>query len=102
MGMKIKRRYLLVECTTATDSKSRQLFERALYNALLGQIGALHYHTINPKIMGFVNDRRFVIRASLEGHKELALALAMIKSLNSTEIAFYTLKSSGTLKALLK
>jgi RNase P/RNase MRP subunit POP5 len=102
MGMKIKRRYLLVESATTIENKGRVLFERALYGALFVQIGAIHYHSTNPKIVGFVNDKRFVVRASLEGHKEVALALAMIKKLDGTETAFYTLKSSGTIKALLK
>ncbi len=102
MAMKVKRRYLLVECATPVVEKERALFERKLSSALLAQIGAMHYPGVNPKITGFVNERRFVMRASLEGHKELALALAMIKKLDSTETAFYTLKSSGTIKALLK
>ncbi len=102
MAMKIKRRYLLVECSTAIGERDRTLFERRLGAALLAQIGTMHYPSVNPKITGFVNERRFVMRASLEGHKELALALAMIKKLDSTETAFYTLKSSGTIKALQK
>lgn len=102
MAMKIKRRYLLVECTTAIEQSGRALFERRLNAALLEQIGVMHHHSVNPKITGFVNEHMFVMRASLEGHKELALALAMIKRLDGTETAFYTLKSSGTIRALMK
>jgi RNase P/RNase MRP subunit POP5 len=100
--MKIKRRYLLVECATPIEERGRAGFESMLFGALLAQVGAMHYHSVNPKIAGFVNERRFVIRTSLEGYKELALALAMIKRLGGVETAFYTLKSSGTIKALLK
>jgi RNase P/RNase MRP subunit POP5 len=102
MAIKAKRRYLLVECSTAIGESDRALFERRLCGALLAQIGAMHYHSVNPKITGFVNERRFVMRASLEGHKDLVLALAMTKRLDGTETAFYTLKSSGTIRALLK
>jgi RNase P/RNase MRP subunit POP5 len=102
MAMKTKRRYLLVECATAIEERGRAQFERGLFKALLEQMGVLHYQSANPKMVGFVDAHRFVLRASLEGHKEMALALAMIKNLEGAETAFYTLKSSGTIKALMK
>jgi RNase P/RNase MRP subunit POP5 len=49
-----------------------------------------------------VDESRFVIKSSLEGTGKLILAFALIKKVGETETAFYTLKSSGTIKALLK
>ena len=102
MAIKVKRRYILVECATEIGSNSRTQFERSILGALMEQMGVLHYQGANPKIVGFVDAHRFVVRASLEGHKELELALAMIKRLGGAETAFYTLKSSGTIRALMK
>jgi RNase P/RNase MRP subunit POP5 len=102
MAVRVKRRYLLVECATPVVEGGRTRFESVLCSAVLAQVGALRYPAVNPKIAGFVDEHRFVMRASLEGHRELVLALTMIKRLDGAETAFYTLKSSGTIRALLK
>lgn len=100
--MKIKRRYILVESTDPIAERERAQFDRALCEALLGQMGASCYPSANPKISGFVSDKRFVMRANLDGYDELVTALALTRRLNGRKTAFYALRNSGTLKALLK
>ena len=100
--MRPKSRYLLVESSLPVDGALVQQFEHQLYTALLRAIGELCYHEANPKIMKFLNERQLILKCSLLGYKNTILALSMIKRLDSMDIAFYTLKSSGTIKALLK
>ncbi len=100
--MKIKRRYLLVECAEPVAERDRTRFERVLCEALLSQMGADRYSCANPKIAGFVDERHFVMRANLECYAELVLGLALVRKLNGRKAALFTLRSSGTLRALLK
>ncbi len=100
--MRRKIRYILTESAKPILEGDRSQFEYQLYRAMLHAIGELNYHKTNPKIIKFVDERSFILRCSLEGYKEALLALAIIKKLEDKETAFYTLKSSGTIKALLK
>jgi RNase P/RNase MRP subunit POP5 len=100
--MRRKIRYILTESAKPIPEGDRSQFEHQLYRAMLHAIGELSYHKTNPKIIKFIDDKRFILRCSLEGYKAALLALAIIKKLDEKEAAFYTLKSSGTIKALLK
>ncbi|MGC8649280.1 MAG: Rpp14/Pop5 family protein [Candidatus Micrarchaeia archaeon] len=98
--MKNKIRYVLVESTF--DIVNESLFWRSLSRELIRCIGELNYHKVNPKLMGLINSKNFVVRAELKGINMLILSLALIKNIDNKEVAFYTLKTSGTLKALMK
>jgi RNase P/RNase MRP subunit POP5 len=100
--MKLKSRYILVESAAPIGAGERKDFEPLLCRALLHQIGELNYHKANPKVAGFVDERKFVLKCNLDGYRSTILALSMVKRLENRETAFYTLSSSGTLKALLK
>ena len=100
--MRRKIRYILTESAKPVLETDRSQFEQQLYRAMLHSIGELNYHKTNPKIIRFMDEKRFILRCSLEGYKAALLALAIIKRLDDKETAFYTLKSSGTIKALLK
>jgi len=100
--MRPKSRYILVESSVQIEAANAQQFERQLYEALLRSIGELSYHEANPRIMKFLNERQFILKCGLQGYKSTILALSMIKRLEGAEIAFYTIKSSGTIRALLK
>lgn len=100
--MRRKIRYVLVESATPIPDGNRSQFEYQLYRALLRAIGELSYHKANPKIIRFLGDNMLVLRCNLEGYRSTLLALSFIKKLEEKEAAFYTLKSSGTIKALLK
>ena len=98
--MRDKRRYILVESAEGIAGAEQDAFAEALYGELLKAVGEINYPSVNPKIMKFVDGKRFIIRSSLSGQDTLVLALSLIKSLNGNETAFYTLKSSGTIKTL--
>ncbi len=100
--MRRKIRYILTESAKPVTESDRPQFEQQLYRAMLHSIGELSYHRTNPKIMKFIDDKRFILRCSLDGYTNALLALSIIKKLDVKEAAFYTLKSSGTIKALLK
>ena len=97
--MRDKKRYLLVESTVPINEDERS-FGNALYREIIIAIGEIGYHRVNPKLMKITNEKRFIIKSSLEGASQLVLAFALIKRLKNAEAAFYTLKSSGTMKAL--
>ncbi len=98
--MRDKRRYILVESGIGVAEAERDDFSLALYNALLHSIGESTYHRVNPRMVKFVSDRRFVLRAGLAGSGLLIAALGLLKKMNGKDCYFYTLKTSGTIKAL--
>lgn len=100
--MRIKHRLILVESTIPVDEENRRRFETQIYAELLKQLGEINYHLSNPKILEFVGSNRFIIRCSLDGYRELIVGLSMIKSLNRNEIGLFTIKSSGTVRSLMR
>lgn len=98
--MRRKSRYILAESAILIAESDRAQFEPQLYSALLDSIGELSYHKTNPKIIEFLDEKRFILRCNLEGYRNALLALSLIKRIDNREIAFYTLKASGTIKAL--
>ncbi len=97
--MREKHRYLLVE-SSAPIKGDEKSFTNALYRELIRCIGEMNYHNVNPRVVKLLGEKRFIIKSSLEGTGQLVLAFALIKRLNDSDVAFYTLKSSGTIKAL--
>ena len=98
--MREKHRYVLVESGAGVPESERESFVFGLRNALLHCIGESNYHRANPKIVDFVGPNRFIMRSSLWGYGPLIAALTLIKKVNNSDSYFYTLKSSGTLRAL--
>ncbi|MCL4371812.1 Rpp14/Pop5 family protein [Candidatus Marsarchaeota archaeon] len=96
-----KHRYLLVE-STAQISGSSYDFEKKLKKAIIAVVGQLEYAEVNPRLLNIVDDRHFVVKCNLKGYKRLIVALALIKDMEGLSFGLYTLKSSGTLRALLK
>ena len=95
-----KHRYILVESGTGVAERDRDSFTTGLYNGLLHCIGESNYHRVNPKVVSFTGNNRFVIRSSLAGCGPLIAAMALLKRVNGNDAYFYTLKSSGTIRAL--
>lgn len=98
--MRDKHRYVLVESGADVPEPEREDFSFGLYNALLHCLGESNYHRINPKVVKFVAANRFIIKSSLAGCGPMVAALALLKKVNNRDSYFYTLKSSGTIKAL--
>lgn len=97
--MREKKRYILVEMY-APAPEDTDSFKKGLYAELVKCAGQLEYHRMNPHVIEFLAGNRFIVRASLEGTPAIVAALAFVKSVNGAENAFYTLRSSGTLRAL--
>jgi len=100
--MREKRRYLLVRQSEPIADVSRRDFESELYKELLHNIGEVSYFRANPKIVKFVSDSDFILKCNLAKYKETIVALTFIKRMSGREIGLYTLKSSGTISALIK
>lgn len=96
-----KKRYILFE-TTADIATEKEELERSLKQAVLSLAGQLGYYEISPKLISVVDKNHFIIRCRLSGYWKMLLASSLIKRLGNTELGIYTLKSSGTIKALLK
>ncbi len=90
--MRTKHRYLLVESAS-------HFRKEALQDELLRAIGT-DYHVVNPRILDVRG--KTVIRCSLAGMGKLIVALALIKSVDGKENALYTIKASGTIRALME
>ncbi|MCW6160531.1 MAG: Rpp14/Pop5 family protein [Candidatus Micrarchaeales archaeon] len=99
--MRDKQRYVLVESNIPIGSDERALSD-SVSREVIRCIGEMNYHRVNPKMMKILGEKRFIMRSSLEGAGQLVLALSLIKRLNGSDIAFYTLKTSGTIKTLLQ
>ena len=97
-----KRRYILVESGFEVGEHDRESFAYGLYDGLLRCLGETGYHRVNPKVVDFVGSNRFIMRSSLSGAGSLVAARALLKRVNGKEAYFYTLKSSGTIRALSK
>ena len=82
------------------EKESRE-FWNALSREMLRCIGEINYHRVNPKFERFVGKNRFIIKTTVPGASQVVLSMALIKNLDGEEIAFYTLKTSGTIRALL-
>ena len=93
--MREKHRYVLVESTVSMEG-----MENKLYNQLFYTIGSAEYSNVNPKIIS-AKGNSVLIKCSLEGFSKLVLALTFIKSMEKSPVAFYTIKASGTIRALL-
>ena len=100
--MRKKLRYILVETSRETNIESLSDLEREFYRRMRFLIGDMNYHTVNPKIIKFLNPRCFVLKVNLEGLPDALLALALFKRFNGTDTAFWSIKISGTIKALGK
>jgi RNase P/RNase MRP subunit POP5 len=99
-----KHRYLLVEASEpidiGIDRAARQKFERELYAALRAELGEAHYFSVNPRLVLNTGNNSFLMKCSLKGFQSLVLAFALMKQFDGREMGFYTLKSSGTIRAL--
>jgi RNase P/RNase MRP subunit POP5 len=99
-----KRRYILVEASEPIGgggaTQGAGDFEKDLYAALRSELGGIHYFSANPRIALYIGDRAFIVKCSLRCFPDMILALAMIKRLGNRDIGLYTLKSSGTMRAL--
>jgi RNase P/RNase MRP subunit POP5 len=99
--MRDKRRYILVEASSEIGA-DRKEFESLFYSELIHNIGETEYFRANPKIIRFIDDRRFILKCGLSKYKETIVSLSFIKRIGKNEVGFYTLGSSGTIRALLK
>ncbi len=100
--MKEKHRYILVSAWRDIREAERSSFEKGFYSSMLGVLGELGYSSAHPKIVKFLDGRRFVLKCTLEGKDSVLSALAMTKMVGGESAFFYTFKSSGTLLALGK
>ena len=100
--VRIKHRYVLVRFEFEDSAHVQNLEDKVkhgLRNELIANIGSLRYHIVNPYVIK-VDSGTLIIRCSLEGMPMLIAALAVIKSIGNENVAFYTIKSSGTIRAL--
>jgi len=100
--LKEKHRYILVRAWRALPEPERQTFERSFYSSMLAVLGELGYSEAHPKLIKFLDDSHFIIKCTLEGKESTLLSLSMMKKVGGEDAFFYTLRSSGTLRALQK
>jgi|SRR5271154_3370468 len=98
--MREKRRYILVESTISIADSAKREFELDLYKELMHNIGEVAYFRANPKVIKYLDEKRFVLKCNLVKYKETLIAITFIKKISGKEVGFYTLNASGTIRAL--
>ncbi|MEM3245638.1 MAG: Rpp14/Pop5 family protein [Candidatus Micrarchaeaceae archaeon] len=93
---KNKHRYLLVRSSVGIDALNAYDIKKALFEKL-----GMRFHLAALKIIS-MQGNYLIIRCSLKSFDDVVAALTMIKNINGSRIAFYTIKSSGTIKSLQK
>jgi RNase P/RNase MRP subunit POP5 len=97
-----KRRYISVMSSRPVSEQDRKRFEAELYSALMAQLGEAEYFRANPKVIKFTGSDTFVLKVMHERYEQSMVALTLIRSMSGKPIGLYTLKSSGTIKAVGK
>ncbi len=100
--MRDKRRYILVMSSRPIAEQERRRFEAELYSALMLQLGEAEYFKANPKIVRFTAKDSFILKVMLERYEQSIVALTFVKSMAGKPIGLYTMKSSGTIRAVQK
>ena len=99
MIFKRKRRYVLVESSRAFDITNK-LNWAGLKGELYRFFGEKQYMESNLFPLKQLTDKKFIIRVSRGTEKHAILALSFVHKIGPSEIGFYTLKTSGTIRAL--
>lgn len=99
--MREKRRYIHILSSRPVLEQERKRFEAELYSALMSQLGEAEYFKANPKIIKFNGRDKFILKVMHERYEQSIVALTLIKSMSGKPIGFYTMKSSGTIKAVV-
>lgn len=100
MITKHKNRYVLVESSAPVDTREAATASY-LNDAIAAEMGHVRYLEANPKLVYQVNPSSFIVRVNRGYEKELILSLAFIKEVGGSKVGFYTLNTSGTVRALL-
>lgn len=100
--MRDKRRYIFVVSSRTIAEPDQKRFEAELYSAMMTQLGEAEYFKANPKVVKFKGRDHFVLKVMHDRYEESIVALTFIKSIGSKPIGLYTVKSSGTIKAVQK
>ncbi len=101
MIFKPKKRYILARSSIPIDFVRNQ---QALGESLLSFMGVKGYANAMPKVIKQIDSTTFIIRTNRGGEKDVILALSFIKSLGNGSGTFgiYTLRTSGSIAALLR
>jgi RNase P/RNase MRP subunit POP5 len=94
-----KNRYILVESSDILNTRQYDTAS-SLMSAFHSQVGNVGFSEMSPKLMHQVNDRVFIMRINRDHERKAVLALAFIKSVGNRKIGLYTIRISGTIRAL--
>ncbi len=99
MIFKRKNRYILVETSSPIDLSNRGVFEEVA-SKLKSYLGEHAFMESNPQIISKLDEKNFIMKVTRGTEKQLFLALSFLKGVNDKEIGFYTLRTSGTVRAI--
>ena len=94
-----KSRYVLLELTRDVDMTAKEN-DHSLKNSLLNYMGEHSYADANPHVMR-QDGNRVVIRVNRGMERELILATCFIKRIGNVDLGIYSIKTSGSIRALL-
>ncbi len=94
-----KSRYLLVEASRDADLVSKE-GQRGLSDGLARALGDIGYMNSSPRVMHQVARNAFIMRVARGEEGNVVLALSFIKQLNGSELGFYTIRASGSIRKL--
>ena len=97
MILKRKNRYILVEASSPLDAVAES---RSIEAAMLRALGELYYSEANPKVVAQSDPTLFAIRVNRGQEGRVILALSFAREISGRKMGLYTLKTSGTLRAL--
>ena len=99
MIMKRKYRHILVNSKSDANLSDKR-YEMQIRDAFLDFLGEEKFVHANPHVEKAIDKRNFIIGCTRGSEGDVILALAFIKSIGNEKNAFYTLKTSGTIKGL--
>lgn len=94
-----KLRHVLVEATADVDMQDRAAWS-GFRSGLVRMMGEAEYFVANPRFASRLGGNAFIISVNRGHEAKLIAALSFIKELGAARIGFYTIKTSGTIKAL--
>ena len=101
MITKYKNRYILTESSEPVDVNDRgtALDIASSIDRQLGEIGRVE---LNPKPVYQYNPNVFILRVKRGYERKVILALSFIKDINGKRLGLYTIRTSGTIRSLIK
>ncbi|MEM3415989.1 MAG: Rpp14/Pop5 family protein [Candidatus Micrarchaeaceae archaeon] len=101
MILRKKYRYILAEASASVNYEVKAL-DAEMRKSLLPIMGIKSFAQANPHVVKTLSHNSFIIKTARGSEHAIILALAFIKEMHDSEIGIYTLRTSGTIRSILR